>query len=253
MDSPWVAALISVAIVSLASLAGTVAFLLGTGVLRRIVFWLVSFAAGTLLGGVFLHLLPEAVEQNGMSLKVSISVCAGILLFFLLEKFLAWRHCHLPSTHEHPHRLSTMNLVGDALHNLLDGLIIGATYMADFKLGFATAVAVLLHEIPQEIADMGVLLYSGMSRRKAVLFNGLTACAAFLGAAAALLLGPGLGENLREVLVPLTAGAFIYIAGSDLIPELHKETSTPAAMGQFALFAGGLALMFGLRFLPFAH
>lgn len=253
MESPWAAALVSVAVVSLASLAGAVTFVLGTAALRRVVFWLVSFAAGTLLGGVFLHLLPEAVERDGMTLKVSVSICAGILLFFLLEKFLAWRHCHLPSTHEHPHRLSTMNLVGDGLHNLLDGLIIGAAYVADFKLGLATTVAVLLHEIPQEIADMGVLLYSGMPRRKAVFFNGLTACAAFLGAAAALALGPGLGENLREVLLPLTAGAFIYIAGSDLIPELHKETSPPAAIGQFVLFAGGLALMLGLRALPFSH
>jgi zinc and cadmium transporter len=253
MESPWAATLISVAVVSLASLAGVVTFVLGAGPLRRIVFWLVSFAAGTLLGGVFLHLLPEAVERDGMSMTVSLSICGGILLFFLLEKFLAWRHCHLPSTHEHPHRLSTMNLVGDGLHNLLDGLIIGAAYVADFKLGLATTVAVLLHEIPQEIADMGVLLYSGMSRRKAILFNGLTACAAFVGAIVAVALGPALGDHLREVLLPLTAGAFIYIAGSDLIPELHKETSTPAAMGQFVLFAGGLALMLGLRFLPFAH
>ncbi|HLG42346.1 MAG TPA: ZIP family metal transporter [Planctomycetota bacterium] len=253
MDSPWVAAMLSVAVVSLASLAGISTFILGGAVIQRMVFWLVSFAAGSLLGGVFLHLLPEAVEESGMSLTVSVSICVGILLFFLLEKFLAWRHCHLPSSQEHPHRLSTMNLVGDGLHNLLDGLIIGAAYIADVKLGVATTAAVLLHEIPQEIADLGVLIYSGMTRRKAVMFNMLSASAAFVGAAVALAIGPSLGENLKSVLIPVTAGAFIYIAGSDLIPELHKETATAASAGQFVMFTAGLALMLGLRFLPFAH
>jgi zinc and cadmium transporter len=243
MEHGWIYALVSVAIVSVASLAGAFSFIFSSNVVRRLVFFTVSFAAGSLLGGAFLHLLPEAVEDGGMTLSISLWTLAGILAFFLLEKFLAWRHCHHPTTDDHPHHLGTMNLVGDGLHNLLDGLIIGAAFLADLELGIATTIAVVLHEIPQEIADLGILLYAGISRIRAILLNLLSACAAFLGVGLALIIG----DSALPVLLPLTAGAFIYIAGADLIPELQKETKVLVSAVQFLLFSAGLALMLVLR------
>ena len=189
--------------------------------LSKVILFFVSFAAGGLLGDSFFHLLPEASRLKGFDGWVSFWVLSGIILFFVLEKFISWRHCHLPTSSDHPHPLGIMNLVGDALHNFTDGVILAATFIIDPSLGLATTLAIVFHEIPQEIGDFGILIHAGFSVKKALFYNFLTALAAFGGALLILIFGKNL-EVIRS-LVPFTAGGFIYIASSDLIPELKKE------------------------------
>ncbi|HIH05182.1 TPA: ZIP family metal transporter, partial [Candidatus Woesearchaeota archaeon] len=230
------------------SLVGVVALSLREERLKKILVYLVGFSAGALFGDAFFHLLPEAVGEQGFTLVVSGGVLAGILLFFIVEKVVHWHHCHMPITKEHTHPFALMNLVGDAVHNFLDGVIIGVSYLVGIPVGIATTVAVILHEIPQEISDFGVLLHGGFSKRKALWLNFLTALAAVAGAVLALLVGTSL-EGVVSFLVPLAAGGFIYIAGADLIPELHKETETKKSLMQVAIILFGFAVMAGLLLL----
>jgi len=202
-----------------------------------------------------LHLLPEAVEEQGFGLPISLSILAGVLIFFILEKFIHTHKCESPHKHEYPllhephkHHIGVMNLVGDALHNFLDGLVIAGAYLVNIPLGIATTIAVILHEVPQEVADFGVLLYAGYSKKKALLFNFLSAAVAIVGAVVGLLMGSK-GEQFINLILPLAAGGFIYIAGSNLIPELHKECSWKESVWHIVAFVFGIALMFGLLFL----
>jgi zinc and cadmium transporter len=220
--SAWFLSLGSVIVVSLISLIGILTFSINTKKLESALLYFVSFAAGALLGDAFLHLLPEITEQAGFTLAISGSLLFGIALSFVIEKFIHWRHCHLPTTTEHPHPYALMNLFGDAVHNFIDGLIIAASYLVSIPIGIATTLAVIFHEIPQEIGDFGVLLHGGYSKKKALILNFVTALTAVVGAVAALLLSSA-AEGLVPFLIPFAAGGFIYIAGSDLIPELHKE------------------------------
>lgn len=203
---------------------------------------MISFSAGALLGDAFIHLLPELVEEIGFTLKLSLYVLTGIAASFIVEKVIHWRHCHHPTTQNHPHPFAWMNLFGDAAHNLIDGLIIGAAYLVNIPVGIATTLAVILHEIPQEIGDFGILLHGGFSKKKALLLNFATALTAFLGVTVALILGAYV-ENITHFLIPFAAGGFIYIAAADLIPELHKEVKVSRSLIQFALFVLGIALM----------
>ncbi|MEM4259778.1 MAG: ZIP family metal transporter [Candidatus Woesearchaeota archaeon] len=241
MHEIWFYTLISVIIVSLISLIGLFTFSLRQEFLKKILLFLVSFAAGALLGDSFIHLIPEIVESYGFTFQVSLMFLIGILLFFTLEKFICWRHCHIPTSKQHPHHLGVMNLVGDGFHNFLDGVLIAGSYIANTQIGIATTVAVLLHEIPQEIGDFGILLHAGYSKKKALFFNFLSACISIIGAILTLIIGKNI-ENITLFLIPIAAGGFIYIASSDLIPELHKETS-PAKSG-FQLF--GILLGIGI-------
>ena len=169
----------AVLIVSLVSLLGLVFVSLKPKTLEKLLFVLVSFATGTLLGDAFLHLLPETIERIGFSLEVSLAVLTGILLFFVLEKFISWRHCHVPTSKDHPHSLGWMNLMGDGFHNFIDGMIIAGSFLVSPALGLSTTFAVLLHEVPQEIGDFGILIYSGFSRTKAIVFNFISVHAIF--------------------------------------------------------------------------
>ncbi|HEY1074327.1 MAG TPA: ZIP family metal transporter [Patescibacteria group bacterium] len=238
-------AFVSVGIVSLISFVGAVGLVLTRKSLQSSMFLLVSFAVGVLFGDVFIHLLPESFEAFGDSLATSYFVLIGILLFFMLEKFIRWHHCHHGEddhTHRH-HSLATMNLVGDGLHNFIDGLLIGASYLVSIPVGVATTVAVIAHEIPTEIGDFGVLLHSGMSARKALLFNFYSALTAVVGVAVVLLLGNSV-ESFSAYLIPLTAGAFLYIAGSDLIPELHHHNpQVKHSIGQLLAIIAGITVM----------
>jgi len=236
-------AFISVGIVSLISLVGVLTFAISGNFLRRILILLVSFAAGALLGDVFIHLLPEVVKEFGFRLEISLYVLVGILIFFILEKFIQWRHCHMPTTKAHAHPVALMNLIGDGLHNLIDGMIIAGSYIASIQLGIATTIAVVLHEIPQEMGDFGILLHGGFNKVKALFFNFVTALFAVLGAVIAFIIGSGI-ENFSLYMIPITAGGFIYIAGSDLIPELHK-TCVPASksVAQLIAFVLGMFVM----------
>lgn len=243
----WLYALGSVLLVSLVSLVGAATLSLSRNLLNRILLFLVSFAVGSLLGGAFIHLLPEAFASDLNPMAVSGSVLGGIILFFILEKFFRWRHCHHETTEDHVHPVVPMNIFGDAMHNFIDGILIGVSYAVSIPLGMATTVAVLLHEIPQEIGDFGILIHGGLTVKKALLFNFASALTSVIGVVLALVLGASM-EGVVLYFLPLTAGGFIYIAGSDLIPELHHNTDVKMSILQLLALLGGIAIMFGLAF-----
>jgi len=248
MALTWWFALGSVVVVSLASFIGIVTISVSEQRLRSIVFILVSLAVGAMFGDTFIHLLPEAFKAPDASLWTSICVLAGILIFFLLEKFLLWRHEHIPHYGSCIHPVGYVNLVAEGLHNLIDGLLIGSSYLVSLPVGLATTFAVLLHEIPQEIGNFGVLLHAGFSKTNALWLNFLSASLAIAGALLALLVG-GTLTHLPTVILPLTAGGFIYIAGSDLVPELHKEREPMKSLVQLIAIGLGVGLMLLLKVL----
>jgi zinc and cadmium transporter len=249
-------ALASVLVIGLVSLAGVVTLSLGRARLERALFLLVSFAVGAMLGGALLHLLPEAYERLGSGPRTGALALAGMLGFFVLEKFLHWRHQHgVPGAGEeaishddHAHGrgspFATLNLAGTIAHNLIDGAIVAAAYLASIPTGLVTTLAVVLHEIPQEIGNFGVLVYAGYTPRRALLLNFLAGLVGLIGAGLALIIGQRL-TGFADALLPLTAGAFLYIAGSDLIPELNRRHSYPASksVGQLAMMALGVGVM----------
>ncbi|MBI5150285.1 MAG: ZIP family metal transporter [Candidatus Omnitrophica bacterium] len=233
----------SLVVVSIISLVGIFTLSLNAERLKKILLYMVSFAVGGLFGDVFLHLLPEISEEAGFNMTTSLLVLLGIILFFVLEKFLRWQHCHVPTTTQHRHPVVALNLIGDGVHNALDGMIIASSFMVSPAVGFATALAVIFHEIPQEIGDFGILVHGGLSVRKALLCNLLSALAAFAGAILIFVIGPHV-SNLLIYILPITAGGFLYIAGSDLIPELHEHDAHPAvSLGQLACILLGIAVM----------
>ncbi|MBI2097852.1 MAG: ZIP family metal transporter [Candidatus Vogelbacteria bacterium] len=249
----WFYAVGSVVVVSLISLVGVIALALNESRLRQILFFLVALAAGALFGDVTIHLLPE-IFAGGEANAAALTVLTGILIFFSLEKFLHWRHSHQvdecedPNHHERIQPVGHLNLIADGLHNLLDGAIIGASFLTSPAVGLATTIAVILHEIPQEIGDLGVLLHAGFSRGRAVLFNALSASLAIAGVIAALLVG-GETEQFTQGFLALAAGGFLYIAGSDLVPELHKTTDPKKSLAQFGAILIGIILMLALTWL----
>lgn len=248
MANPWLYSLVSVTIVSLVSLIGISTISMKEEDLRRIILYFVSFSAGGLFGDAFIHLIPEAVKEVGFRLDISLYILFGIISLFMVEKLLQWRHCHIPTSTEHPHPFAYMNLFGDGVHNFIDGVIIAGSYLVGFPLGVATTLAVIFHEIPQEIGDFGVLVYGGFKRSKALFFNFLSATTAILGAILSLSLGFYF-KDFIVFLIPFAAGNFIYIAGSDLIPELHKETNLSKSLLQLLTFIFGMAILLSLVFL----
>jgi len=235
----------SVLLVSLVSLAGVFLLSLSDKLIKRILLYLVSFSTGALLGNVFLHLLPEIVQSSMNLDKSLLIVLLGILFSFTIEKFIYWRHCHSLDCDNHIHPVGPLVLIGDAAHNVVDGILIATSYLISIPLGVATTLAVLLHEIPQEFGDFAVLLHSGMKKGRALFFNFLSALTAFLGAFAVLALSSSV-EGIEGILLPLAAGNFLYIAGADLIPELHKETKLKNALLQLLWMIAGIGLMYGL-------
>jgi zinc and cadmium transporter len=245
----WTYAIVSVFIVSLISFIGVFTLSIKTEKLRKFLIFFVSFSAGALLGDVFIHLLPEMIENNGFELSSSLYLLSGIVAFFFVEKVIHWNHCHHPITKEHIHSYSITNLIGDGIHNLIDGIIIGASFLVAIPVGIATAIAVALHEIPQEIGDFGILVHGGFTKKKALLVNFLSACTAIIGTAATLWIGTSI-TNITIFLIPFAAGTFIYIAGADLIPELHKDSENlKHSLLQFILFVLGMAVMAALLLL----
>ncbi|MBS4015681.1 MAG: ZIP family metal transporter [Candidatus Latescibacteria bacterium] len=244
----WLYTVISVIIVSLISLIGIFFLALNIEKLKKILLFLVSFAVGSLFAGAFLHLIPESFEHFGFDYKVPVFVLVGIIIFFTLEKFLRWRHCHMVSCDEHPHPVVAMNLIGDAVHNFIDGIVIGASYLVSIPIGITTTIAVILHEIPQEIGDFGILVYGKLSVKKALTYNFLSALFAIIGAVASLLIGRH-AANYAYYVLPITAGGFIYIAGSDLIPELQHDTKPLRSILQFVSILLGFGIMVILQFI----
>lgn len=234
-------ALISVLIVSAVALIGVVTLWLRVVLLKRIVLLLVSFSAGALLGDVFFHLFPEMAEEWRL-ISSSLWVLWWILFGLITEKVIRWNHCHMPVTKEHTHPFAIMNLVGDMVHNLIDWLIIWASYLVSIPVGVATTLAVVFHEIPQEIWDFGVLVHGWFSKKRALLLNFLTALTAVVWVIVAFILYRYV-NGMVAIFVPFAAGTFIYIAGSDLIPELHKENKLSQTLPQLVFFLLGIWIM----------
>ncbi len=226
--------------VSLVSFVGIISLLLKEDLLNKILLLLISFSAGALIGGAFLHLIPEAVEKSPHG-EVYLFVIVGFILFFILEKYLHWRHCHKGKCDIHA--FTYLNLVGDGVHNFIDGLIIGSSFVVSINFGIATSFAIIMHEIPQEIGDFGVLVYGGLSKNKALFYNFLSAVTAILGTAIGYALANRSGVFL-ELLMPVAAGGFIYIASCDLIPELHKQQDIKKATLSMGVFILGVAFMY---------
>jgi zinc and cadmium transporter len=233
----WI--LVSTFIVSLISLAGAFTLSLKGRLLERLLFGLVGFSAGALVGGAFLHLIPEALEL-APSTPVFYCLIAGLVMFFMLERYLHWRHCHEEGCKVHP--FTYLNLIGDGAHNFLDGIVIAVSFTVSLKLGIATTIAILLHEIPQELGDFGVLVYGGFSKRKALICNFICALTAMAGAMLGYFIA-GIEAGFVRFVIPFTAGGFIYIATSDLIPEIHKEKNIRRASAAFAAFLLGIVFM----------
>ncbi|MGB9707014.1 MAG: ZIP family metal transporter [Microgenomates group bacterium] len=234
--------LISVFLVSLISFIGVLFVAFKEKSLNKILKFWVSFACGALLGGAFLHLLPESAEQLGE--KSFVLVIIAFLVFFLLEKILHWRHCHLGICQAHS--FVYLNLFGDGLHNFIDGAIIAAVFLTNPSLGIITTLAVVFHEIPQEIGDFSILLYGGLKKRKALLFNFASAITAVFGALAIYFFQQQI-SILVPFLLPFAAGGFIYIAATDIIPELHKKENVKESVIEFLLICLGIALMWVLK------
>lgn len=246
--NPEIATILSVLIVSLISLVGIFFVFLKRKTLDKLLIFLVSLAAGSLLGGAFLHLIPEIIEGTGFSLNIAFFILGGIILFFIIENVIHWRHCHIQTCNEHQHHLGPMNLIGDGVHNFIDGLIIATSYFVSFPVGIATTLAVIIHEIPQEIGDFGVLLYAGYSKKKALLFNFLSALISVIGAVVGIILAEK-SNIFIYIIMPLAAGGFLYIAGSDLIPEIHKNQKKVFSFRNLAGILIGILIMYGLTFL----
>lgn len=246
MADPIILSLASVIIVSLISLAGIATLIIAKKKLNVLLLYFVAFSAGALFGDALLHLLPEAAEA-GFTAAVSLFVLLGVAVSFVVEKAVHWTHCHVMSSKGHVHSFAYMNLFGDAVHNFIDGLIIAASYLASIPAGIATTIAVIFHELPQEFGDFGVLIHGGFTVKKALFLNFLTALTAVAGAAVALLASVYI-EGVAVPLAAFAAGSFLYIAGADLIPELHKKFTARSAALQFLAFVAGMAVMYALLF-----
>jgi zinc and cadmium transporter len=231
--------LLSTSIVSLISLIGIFTLAIKERLLQKILFSLIGFSAGALIGGAFLHILPEALEKTKSTL-VFYYLILGIILFFSLERYFHWRHCHEEACEIHA--FTYLNLVGDAFHNFIDGMVIAVSFLSSIKLGMVTTLAIIFHEIPQELSDFGVLIYGGFTKRKALFYNFISALTAIVGAIVAYFIS-GLALGFSNFLLPLTAGGFIYIATSDLIPEIHKEKDLKRSTSAFIAFLLGIAFM----------
>ncbi len=236
--SPWVYAIGSTLLVSLVSLVGIVFVSLGASRLRSVVTVLVSLAAGALFGDAFVHLLPESYARLPNDLTTSMLALGGIITFYCLESILGGKHSSAHAVAP----VGILNLAADGVHNFIDGLLIGASYLVDVHTGIATTVAVLLHEIPQEIGDFGVLVHAGFGKAKALALNLATALIAIAGAAAAVFAGEH-AARASISLVPFAAGSFIYIAGSDLVPILQKEPRPARRLISLVVMALGVGLI----------
>lgn len=223
---------------SVGAIAGAALFLTFPEGIRRVVIpGLISFAAGTLLGAAFLGMIPAGLKMAPV-IDVMATVLAGIVLFFVLEKLVIWRHSHDDDLKEHG-QPGPLVLIGDAFHNFVDGVVIAGAFLTSLPLGIATAMAVIAHEVPQELGEFAILLESGYGRAKALLLNLLSSLATLPGAVLAYF---WLAETQRAIpyVLGVSAASFIYIATADLIPGLHKHVSAAASVRQFVLLLAGI-------------
>ncbi|MCX6800886.1 MAG: ZIP family metal transporter [Candidatus Diapherotrites archaeon] len=232
---------LSLLAISLVSLIGLFSFAVNSKKIGKLLGEMVAFAVGALLGDVFIHLLPE-LGKNGFSLEISITILAGMVSFFVLEKFIHWHHCHHVEHGKACQRFTYMSIYGDALHNFIDGIILAGAFISGNVIGFSTAIAVFLHEVPQEIGDFGILLKGGFTKKRALFYNFVTALTTFVGAGFALYFST-LMEGIAPFFIAFAAGSFLYIAGTDLLPELHKEFSPKKIFSQIFFIILGIGVM----------
>lgn len=223
---------------SVLALSGSLTLLLPERLFDRVVPPLVALAAGTLIGGALLHMLPEAVTAMGNSIEVYAWLVGGFVAFFVFEQFLHWHHCHRPVARHGP--LGYMILLADGLHNLIGGLAVGGAFLVDIRVGLVTWGVAAAHEVPQELGDFGILVHAGWTRRRALVFNLLSALTFLFGGLAAYAL-----SGVAEVtwLLPFAAGNFLYIAASDLIPELTEHPEGRRKIALTLTFAAGIAVL----------
>lgn len=244
--SPLIYSLLFTLVVSLISLIGLFLIFIKTKNLQKVTLVLVSFAIGGLLGDAFIHLIPQSFEFFSLTIVPSLMILLGIIIFFILEKILRWHHCHEVDCHQEEKHVVTLNLIGDSVHNFIDGALIAASFQISTFVGLTTALAVILHEIPQEIGDFGIMLHHGVSAKKAVYYNFVTSLTSFLG----VFLISFLKYDFSPYLIPVTAGGFIYLAATDLIPELHRhDAKVGQSIIQLIFILLGITLMSLLLFL----
>jgi zinc and cadmium transporter len=225
----------------LAALVGAFSFVMKGTSLKRIITILVAFAAGTLLSGAFFHLMPEALASLD-AMTAFVLLMTGFAAFFIIERFLHWHHCHDGKCDVHP--FSYLILYGDAVHNFIDGLVIAASFLANVPLGIVTSLVIICHEVPQELGNFGILVYGGFSKKKAVVYSFLVQLTSVMGGLVGYFLS---ATQDFTFLLPFAAGGFIYIAASDLIPELHKEPSIKKSVFHFGFFAIGVLFMLAIK------
>ena len=233
--------IIATVCVSLISLVGIALFSFGKKKVDELLFFFLSFSAGTLLAASFFDLLPESIEQIAPELVFEIAFI-GVVATFGVEKLIQWHHHHAGSEKEHKHPVGTLTLVGDGVHNFFDGVAIAAAFMVNVPLGITTTLAIALHEIPQEIGDFGLLLFSGYTKAQALAFNLLSALAAVAGGVLFYFFSSSV-EHIEAYALAFTAGMFIYIAGADLLPVLHKEKNTRSSALQMLFILLGAAII----------
>ena len=249
MTEAWLYTLGSVCIVSMLAVIGFVTIGVAARDKEHVLQGFIALAVGGLLGDAFIHILPEVYESSPTSAQGSFYVLVGILAFFVFEGFLHWHHEHQSQVSDpaiHPE--GYVNLLADALHNFIDGLLIGASYLVSIPIGLATTFAVILHEVPQEMGDFAVLLHAGFTPRRALTLNLLTALLAVIGGLLSLILGE-LITPYSTTMLGVTAGGFIYLAGADLIPALHRQHHLPRSIALLAMILLGIGLMYGLLLL----
>jgi zinc and cadmium transporter len=242
--------LIATFLISAIAFIGALTLFLKQELLNKVLLILVSFSAGALIGGAFLHLIPEAIIKVGIAegeiLKVFLYLIFGFAVFFILEQFISWHHHHDCVDCEKVAPFSYLVLISDGFHNFIDGFIIAASFIISLPVGLVASLAVGLHEIPQEIGDFGVLVYGGMKKGKALLLNFLSGFVAVLGGIAGFFLSERIGDSI-VFLLPFAAGNFIYIAASDLIPEIKNNKTSQNSVTCFFLFLLGIILMLLLK------
>jgi len=234
---------------SLVALVGIFSLWLKKKILNKLLISLVALSAGALLSGAFFHLIPESLEHL-TPMAVFTGVLIGFIIFFLMEKFLYWHHCHEGKCDIHP--VSYLILFGDGIHNFIDGIIIAISFIVSIPFGIVTTLMIIAHEVPQELGDFGVLVHGGFSKAKALICNLISQLACVLGGLVGYFLSSSI-EGIIPFILPFAAGGFIYISASDLVPELHKQSDIKKSLSSFAFFILGILIMLAIKFLAHTH
>jgi zinc and cadmium transporter len=228
-------------LMSAIALIGSVTLFLSEAALKKILLPLVALAAGTLLGGAFLHMIPAAIEKSGNQLSVYLWTLLGFTLFLALEQFLHWHHCHRAPSEHRP--LTYLILIADGVHNFIGGLAVAGAFLIDVRVGISTWLAAAAHEVPQELGDFGILIHGGWNKTRALLYNFLSAITFLVGGIVAY--GASFAIDVT-FLLPFAAGNFIYIAAADLIPEIKHHDEPMGQVIHFLSFLSGLGLLWAV-------